>query len=367
MIGSRRKLSAGMSLGLWLLSSGLLLVAALWHESLLPARFMLDKTELLRRMEKDQSPTMFGDSFDNYAWLYNAAGLDAWSLSVVGWFAAISACFLAIRASQIRELKVLEWMVLSFWMAISIVYAGLPSKEIVVLVMVALALCCRPGMPRVAMLAILAAIFALYFRGYWVLIISGWLALYMLGEKALRPIRLVVLILLAYALLSVLFEKHLGGGLTLGREVGNEWRSATEVASLIESPLPQRGFVFDIVNVVIILATFVVPVPLLTSGNPVQAAGGVGLFLTFCLLATSWRRILRMPSRCSAEHRQMLSFVISFLCVQAIFEPDYGSFLRHLTSISPLILYCCLASRREEGSWEMNPGPAEFRPIHPRY
>ncbi|MFS8977559.1 hypothetical protein PO002_24110 [Cupriavidus necator] len=347
-IGSRRRLSAGMSLSLWLLISGLLLGAAIWHESLLPARFMLDKDVLLERMAKHQSPVVFGDSFDNFAWLYRTAGLDAFSLSVMGWLVSLSACFLSIRAAGVRELKVVEWLVLSFWMVTAIVYAGLPSKEIVVLAIVGIALCCKGKMARVLIFLVLAVFFALYFRGYWAIIIAGWLSLYVLGVKALRPLRLILLILLWYAVLSVVFQKFLGGGLPLGREVGNEWRSATEVASFIESPLPFRGFILDIVNVVIILATFIVPVPLLLSGSASQVVGGVGLLLTFHLLSTSWRRILKMPPHCSVEHRQMLSFVISFLCVQAIFEPDYGSFLRHLTSISPLILFCCLASRRDE-------------------
>lgn len=334
-----------MSLSLWLLISGLLLGAAIWHESLLPARFMLDKDVLLERMAQHQSPVVFGDSFDNFAWLYRTAGLDIFSLSVLGCLVSLSAFILSIRAAGVRELKVVEWLVLVFWMVTAVVYAGLPSKEIVVLAIVGIALCCKGKMARVLMFLVLAVSFALYFRGYWAIIIAGWLPLYVLGVKALRPLRLILLILLWYAVLSVVFQKYLGGGLPLGREVGNEWRSATEVASLIESPLPFRGFIFDIVNVVIILATFVVPVPLLLSGSASQVVGGVGLLLTFHMLSASWRRILKMPPNCSVEHRQMLSFVISFLCVQAIFEPDYGSFLRHLSAISPLILFCCLASR----------------------
>jgi hypothetical protein len=43
-------------------------------------------------------------------------------------------------------------------------------------------------------------------------------------------------------------------------------------------------------------------------------------------------------------------FAFSFLMTQAIFEPDYGSFLRHLSPISPLLMYLLLSSRSVQES-----------------
>ncbi|HEX3639475.1 MAG TPA: hypothetical protein VHV99_29135, partial [Paraburkholderia sp.] len=43
--------------------------------------------------------------------------------------------------------------------------------------------------------------------------------------------------------------------------------------------------------------------------------------------------------------RLCFCFLFCFIATQALFEPDYGSYLRHLSPIAPIILYLILRLR----------------------
>jgi len=45
------------------------------------------------------------------------------------------------------------------------------------------------------------------------------------------------------------------------------------------------------------------------------------------------------------------SLALAMVSIQAVFEPDYGSYLRHLTPLLPLLLFVAVVSRhRPEGT-----------------
>ncbi|MFL6702024.1 MAG: hypothetical protein ACJ8I3_07130, partial [Paraburkholderia graminis] len=98
-----------------------------------------------------------------------------------------------------------------------------------------------------------------------------------------------------------------------------------------------------------ILGTFLLPLPLILSGVATQTIGGICTFFTLALMFSRYqgRRAVAAPDRFG---KLCFCFIVSFLATQAIFEPDYGSFLRHLSPISPLMLYLLLSSRSERES-----------------
>jgi hypothetical protein len=75
-----------------------------------------------------------------------------------------------------------------------------------------------------------------------------------------------------------------------------------------------------------------------------QTIGGICMFFTLASMFSRYqkRRALAEPRR---FEKLCFCFAVSFLATQAIFEPDYGSFLRHLSPISPLLMYLLLSSR----------------------
>ncbi|WP_128596430.1 hypothetical protein [Paraburkholderia kirstenboschensis] len=140
-----------------------------------------------------------------------------------------------------------------------------------------------------------------------------------------------------------------GETLDFARQMVNESRDPSEVGSLIVQIIPGGNMVSDVTNAMLILGTFLLPLPLVLSGVATQTIGGICTFFT---LASMFSRYQRRGAVAAPDRFEKLCFcfIVSFLATQAIFEPDYGSFLRHLSPISPLLMYLLLSSRSERES-----------------
>jgi hypothetical protein len=109
------------------------------------------------------------------------------------------------------------------------------------------------------------------------------------------------------------------------------------ISPFVSMPEPLGG----IVNVMLTLVSLVFPWPLVSLG------GLYYLFLTvvFVLIWISFglsvreRNASRIPSASRFRFDRAVALVMAFLSTQALFEPDYGSALRHLTPLLPLIVY----------------------------
>jgi hypothetical protein len=85
-----------------------------------------------------------------------------------------------------------------------------------------------------------------------------------------------------------------------------------------------------------------VPVPLLVSGSAVQLLAGGFMAVCWILVAVRTRRV----SGSSGPAVLPLAFLVSFLMVQTAFEPDYGSYIRHITPQLSLFLALFVTTRR---------------------
>lgn len=342
--------SPGVSAAVWFVMLVALYAVSAMHESVLPARFLLDKSGILERMRSDASFKAFGDSFDNLASIFNLFGFESFAISLAGFIVASFSMLLAIWRSGVASLKPAEFGLVSFWLINQTIYIGVPSKEIVISVLVLLLLLYSTSRAILPLFVILAALITVYFRQYWGITIIATVALYLLPRGFRRPIPLLLFALFLFTIVAFVFQVALGQPLDFARQIANEWRDPTDAASIIVPFIKGSGVFIGVANAAITLVTFVFPLRLITSGAPLQMLGGVGLFFTF------WIAILRlMPtgSQLAASGRfdkLCLCVLVSFLVTQAIFEPDYGSFLKHLSPMSPLILYLVLHLRRNEGA-----------------
>lgn len=100
----------------------------------------------------------------------------------------------------------------------------------------------------------------------------------------------------------------------------------------------------------------VAPRPLLATPGAVHVAyaGLIGVYLAG--LRRGPLASLSGPLGADRDARRLgLSFLLALLTVQALFEPDYGSYLRHLTPVLPLLL--CILARTKMPPREMPPRP----------
>jgi hypothetical protein len=334
----------GLSAATWVLLLSALCFVSVNHETLLPERFLLDGQFILERMMSDVRFEAFGDSFDNLAWIFRTLGIGTLAISLIGFFASTLGLLLAIWRSGVVSLSYMEFLITCFWLFDQTVYIGLPSKEIVISLAVLLILLCKDSRFVILVFSACAMVISIFFRSYWAITLAPTLLLYF-GPPALRKPRiLVVLAIILFACMAVDFRIQYGEALDFARELVNESRDPSEVGSLIVQFIPGGNMVSDVTNAMLILGTFLLPLPLILSGVATQTLGGVCTFFSLGFMFSRYqkRTALAEPGRFD---RLCFCFTVSFLATQAIFEPDYGSFLRHLSPISPLLMYLLLSSR----------------------
>lgn len=334
--------SIGVRIG-WILWAASALLMALITASLrllLPAKFFYDSAhiaDIARRGlavgQGDRSFVSVGE-FYNILRLQDSPQLTA-ALSLIALLAIHSVVFLRLARSGRIPLPGL--LVLVGSLAICTVYLTSYSKDVVVLLVSAACLIAprRLGGDLVVVGAVL--VYALCFRDYWQVVALGYVALRVVDLLVRRrwigllvPVALIVLVAVGYWAAG-----H--GSITSARTLANAARAgsadaSTMIAVFVPLPEPWGG----IVNSVITLASFVLPVPLLAKGSLYYAAVAVVFTLFWITMCSTW---LRRPARSAGAvlAARALSLVLAFTAVQALFEPDYGSALRHLSPLLPLL------------------------------
>jgi hypothetical protein len=329
---------------IWLALLSAFCFIAITHDTTLPERFILDEQVILNRMMTVTRFEAFGDSFDNLAWAFRALGLGTLAISLIGYFASTLGLMFALGRSKVDNLSYIEFVVVCFWLFAQTVYIGMLSKEIVISIVVLILLIFKDSRFIIVIFTACATLVAVYFRSYWAITLPPTLLLYF-GPRYLRkPFPLIMIAAVLFACLALNFRVQYGESLDFARQMANEWRDPSEVGSIIVSLIPGANPVTDVANAMLILGTFLLPVPLLLSGVATQMLGGICAFFTLSKTFTRYHRNggLVEPGR---FEKLCFCFAVSFLATQAIFEPDYGSFLRHLSPISPLLIYLMLSTR----------------------
>jgi hypothetical protein len=184
-------------------------------------------------------------------------------------------------------------------------------------------------------------LYGLLFRPYWL----GVAGLYMLGRWASRtkwsPLRVALASGVGLALVSAYIYFVLGLPVDHFRVIVNQWRvNDPDAGSLIEPLLQSGGFFGQFASVAAVVLLLAFPIPLMIKG------GAYYLFLTL-LIATCWFLVIRTVLQArptggavAADRvlfQRSVCLLAAFLCIQGLFEPDYGSALRHLSPLMPLM------------------------------
>jgi succinoglycan biosynthesis transport protein ExoP len=194
------------------------------------------------------------------------------------------------------------------------------------------------------------------YRTYWSIVAVVYVVLRLLlarrttvrGRRiAASPWRVVRILVLLSALAGLAVWVGTGDPADYFRTAVNEGETRQAVTGsiigrFIDLPEPLGG----VVNVVLTTMFFIVPLPMAAKFSPYYLMIGVLfalIWISAVAAATAATRAYgddrhRIPDR---DRRMMARFVavpLSFLVVQGLFEPDWGSALRHATPMLPLIV-----------------------------
>ena len=321
--------------------AGCAIVAAPWMRGILPEQFLLDDAHLRASIAGD---LLLGDAegFVAVAGYYRALGLaespSAAAIIAIALFTA--AILLATGWERLRDLDVIGLGTIGVSYVLALAYLAQYSKEIFTLAVVTAAL----AMPRSrwgdAGVVTACLVYAGTVRSYWVIVAILFLVWRIAIAHVRRPLLLLLVPVVAYAAMTPVFDAVLGG-LQSQREWANAERASTAtVNSMITSPIPGATGLLGIVSALITIVLLVFPVSLIASGSTYHLASA-GLIIGIWGVAL-WPvvrgRLSQRPAAVGVRAARAISLLLALLLVQSLFEPDYGSYLKHLTPMLPLVV-----------------------------
>jgi hypothetical protein len=331
--------------------TGTACVLSLVARRLLPERFLLDDHHIRLLITSPMSDWEPSQSFRNIAALYRFLGLgydpavDA-LLTLVVFTVAV---FTAARWSEIRKFGFIGGFVLTICFLCAVVYLAQYSKESLPLLLVPLLMTLPKRLASELAIILIAGAYAALFRPYWFCVAAFYTVWRIVLPRTRNPVWLLITIIILYALLEFSFRQFLGSGLTDYRAAVNESRAGQDVASLITDPFSSIAGSM-VPSAMCALLGLLVPVQLFVTGNPIHLVSGAMLaclwIVTFRSILTARRPTIHWPqldSGISTSSRWLrttrgAALLLAVVSVQAIFEPDFGSYLKHLTPLLPLFL-----------------------------
>ena len=334
----------------------------------LPTKYFSDDV-IIQSIAQRNAPFVPDQSFQHTADVYRWLGLADAPL-FVGLATLLLCCLvLAVAARPVRILIEAPAFALFFSTAIVLnaVYVAQFSKE-ALLLPIALLFVVFPARKPVWSAAILLSsllLYAYFVRTYWFLIAALSLivvtALQRLGRRAFVfvPPLLVLAVGLAFHLALGVNSDHF-------REVLNATRPAGDTTNTLILPLVSVDSLgTDLINTVLEGVLLVVPIPLLVTLSPGYVLAALGITVMWVWLGREvWAHLTLPPRHRSFAFAVPAALIVSLLLTQSFFEPDYGSYLKHLSPLLPVVLYLLVfrfvrASGEAPKAWVPSPGGTE--------
>lgn len=337
---------AHITLMLFLMLLMVMIVVAMIKEYVMPAYYFYDQQTIFEIMKTTFS-FMPGNSYGSSAYFYRILGFEKSSV----FFALISSIlimgtyiFILIKVRG-GSLNLVDLGVFLFFIFLSVINLTWQNKDFIVfLVMLPLLITFSSRATGLIIWTALAIVYAYYFRTYWFLFLLEFYGLWIASRFVKTGKGLFVLCLLSMFALSILVSAILGVDVDSFRTSVNEVRldSGQEGTNTIITPWVGGGNpLLGWINISITWITFFVPFPLILLLSPYY------LVISFFIIMM-FRRIWQVIDRIMADKSYPLLtvyslMIIAFTVIQSMFEPDYGSYVRHLAPFYPLMFYVYLS------------------------
>jgi hypothetical protein len=307
----------------------------MFGQEFLPAKFSLD-SEIVNYYLN--SPGLWtGMSYDSYL---NTSRV--WSLVLAAVPQAVAMplyycvlALLAVRLLDAFEVRQARYHLLAgAWVACSALFMTFPNKETIALP-VALWLCVAGSRLGQILATLVFLLYTAFFRQYWAICFfyfaCGLLALRL--HVANRGRLALCLLLVAYAAPFALASAFDVEPLTEARmSVNVERVDSPDARSAFNNTFENTGFATDLANATLAWPYMNLPVALLGRTSPHYvffAAFQLCSLWFFVAGCAAFLRDARRLGRTGSVYSRCTAFVVAYSLTQAIFEPDFGSFLRH--------------------------------------
>lgn len=311
------------------LSLLLVIIVAFTKEYIFPVKYFGDVNsveDLINNPTKDT-----GDkSFMNTALVFRILRMDRYILTplitVIIYCIGIKTIF---KRYEIKEVSFTNYLIITAYSAIAMVYLATYSKDLFLYSFVIIPFIFLER-KSIIIWSILVLIFAYFFRTYWILVIGVFWVLKLFFIKS--HFRLIVFIVGFFFTMAFLFDLLLGISLNSFRDAANIIRTEDDAQTMIISYIVGESFIMQGLNGIITFLFLVVPIPLFLFLRPFYVV------MFFLIAFIFYYFFIFLFKNLKNKHfHNIYSLIISMLLVQSLFEPDFGSFLRHLSPFYPLL------------------------------
>lgn len=304
---------------------------------LLPEKYDFDAIRIQILASSRMSSTDM--NFQRVADVYSMFGLADSTLlaSVVGFLAYLLLILLVIDKADLQFTHPRGYVPLVLALSCGVVFLGAYSKEFVLVLFLICFFLLGKKKDRILLPFLVLFTYGFLFRQYWIAIAFIWLGFAILW-KVWPQARSSKTVLLGFAGVLVAFPiaaRLSNVGLSSLRFGVNESRFGSDVANtaILDFISGQDPF-SQTLNAFLISMSLLVPFPLLAQLNPVYV---LFFLVTATVSAIYISSLIRNINQRSGNIPQSLIVVAAF-GVLVFFEPDYGSYLRHLTPLLPFVI-----------------------------
>jgi hypothetical protein len=183
--------------------------------------------------------------------------------------------------------------------------------------------------------------FGAMWRPYWLIIgglYLGWLLIWRVMQRKMQAWQILVVALVMVAAAGVGYWVMTGADISAVRV---EASGMEEARSAIVNAMAPGSVGSAVVNSVVTLVGLVVPWGLFALGDAYHIVAGL-------LMMVIWGYFIYWLVRGRTAGKEIaVSLVLAFLVVSCLFEPDYGSWLRHMVPVIPFMIYAYVRPRKE--------------------
>lgn len=247
-----------------------------------------------------------------------------------------------------RRVSLSLFSAMVLWAIVRGLFLQVLTKELIVGIVVALSIIIVLRRKSSSGWVMFASLYGAIFRIYWLLVLAIWIVLSRL-RRALRPLNLLAAIFLGYMLIATIFAFVLDMPISSIRGHSNESRVLGEegARTLILPWLDSDNFLLQGLDAFLVFLRLAVPVEALYLSPGVSQ-----LIVAFLVPVTLYYIFSIISKRRSNDSDLQLAQKIAlipivFLMVQGLFEPDYGSFIRHFSMLTPYV-FCAIGLARRE-------------------
>lgn len=247
-------------------------------------------------------------------------------INLFSWLILVFTLLTFLKLNKSINFTIYQIIFISFFSLMFWLYFSQYSKDIIVIIIFILAINISKNQKYLLINLILAiGIYGYFFRSYWLIVftIALIIILFIKIAKNKKNIYPLAYIFIAFVLFIFIYY------LVIHKQVTDIRFTFFHPGSksIIHNIVPDSSVLFDVINYIYVLISLLIPI---------QGLSSINMLIYYFWI---WNLIIYiLRHKYNIDFKLLLLFIV-FINVQALFEPDFGSVLRHQMAWAPIIYY----------------------------